>query len=139
MTLIEFHSVLGETIMFCQIIENDVKWIYSFMRKGEVEDNYGNIDGRTLGQALKELKELDCSDGKPYISLNDYNFLSQMIKKRNYWCHEAYIDFIYDENFQNSKEYQKVCNMLLHDNEKLSKVYRAVEQVKLKARKDYNR
>lgn len=62
-----------------------------------------------------------------------------MIKKRNYWCHEAYIDFIYDENFQNSNEYKKVCNMLLHDNEKLSKVYRAVEQVKLKARKDYNR
>lgn len=68
MALIEFHSILGETIMFCQIIENDVKWIYSFMRKGEVEDNYGNIDGRTLGQALKELKELDCSDGN-HISL----------------------------------------------------------------------
>lgn len=28
MTLTEFHTMIGETIMFCQTIENDLKWIY---------------------------------------------------------------------------------------------------------------
>ena len=137
MTLIEFHAMLGETIMYCQTIENDLKWIYSFMKKGKVEDNFDSIDGRTLGQVLKQLKELDRSDSKQYISSSDYNFLSQMTEKRNFWCHQAYTEFVYIEDFYNSKEYNNICSKLIRDHDKLAIVSKSVENVRLQALKDY--
>ena len=54
-----FKIKYAETMMYYQMIENDVKLIYSFMLQGEVEDNYDSIENNTLGFMLKKLKELD--------------------------------------------------------------------------------
>ncbi|CDE72827.1 unknown [Acidaminococcus sp. CAG:917] len=141
MTLENFHLILGQTIMYCQIIEHDVKMIYAAMCKGDVYDTLAMIDKNkwTLGHSVKELKKLDFSDRKPYISADDYNFLSQMAYKRNYWCHKTYIQFIYNPSFLYSKEYEKECHKLQCDNEKLSSVYKALEKVRLNAMHDFNR
>lgn len=141
MTLENFHLIFGQTIMYCQIIEHDVKMIYAAMCKGDMYDTLAMIDKNkwTLGYSVKELKKLDFSDKKPYISADDYNFLSQMAYKRDYWCHKAYIQFVYNQSFLNSREYEKECQKLQRDNEKLSSVYNALEKVRLNAMRDFNR
>ena len=77
----QFKVLHSETIMCCQIIEGDLKWIYAFMHKGDPDENRSKVSNYTLGQIVNKLKELDNSDGKPYISASDYNFLSQMTEK----------------------------------------------------------
>lgn len=89
MELREFHRMVGEIVMYCQVIEHDVKRIYAAMLKGDYYDNLEKIKKWTLGQTVQKLKELDFSDNDPYISANDYIFLKQMSEKRNHWCHEA--------------------------------------------------
>lgn len=79
----QFKVLHSETIMCCQIIEGDLKWIYAFMHKGDPDENRSKVSNYTLGQIVNKLKGLDNSDGKPYISASDYNFLSQMTEKRN--------------------------------------------------------
>lgn len=141
MTIEEFHCMLGQTIMYCQIIEHDVKMIFSAMVEGDMGNTLDMIERNkwTLGRSVKELKNLDFSDNNNYISASDYNFLSQMAQKRDYWCHKTYLQYIYNQDYLQSKEYQKECQKLRRDNEKLMSVYKALEKVRLQAMKDFGR
>ena len=95
MTFDEFKILHSETVMYYQIIEHDLKYIYSYMLKGDIDEHFDKIGTRTLGQMVKMLKDLDNSDGDPLISASDYNFLSQITDNRNLWCHSNFTDFIY--------------------------------------------
>lgn len=52
-TLKNFHYLVGETLMFCQFIEHDLKFIYSLMLKGKFEENLVEIDNDTFGKWSK--------------------------------------------------------------------------------------
>ena len=62
-----------------------------------------------------------------------------MAHKRDYWCHKTYLQFVYNQSFLDSVEYEKECQKLQRDNEKLSAVYKALEKVRLNAMRDFNR
>ena len=96
MTLDDFHYTIGQIIMYCQVIEHDVKRIYAAMHVGDFYENLDKIEKWSLGQTVQKLKELDFSGKNPYISANDYNFLKQMTEKRNHWCHQTYQNFLYN-------------------------------------------
>lgn len=59
MTLEDFHYTLGQTIMYCQIIENDVKLIYAAMFEGDMNETLAMIINKkwTLGKTIVELKK----------------------------------------------------------------------------------
>lgn len=135
MDLNEFHFLVGQTIMYCQVIEHDVKRIYAAMHKGDYYENLDKVEKWTLGKCVAELKELDFSDGDSYISASDYNFLKQMTEKRNHLCHQTYQNFLYNKQFLQSREYADECRKLQRDNERLSNVCDALENVRIKAQK----
>lgn len=139
MTFSEFKILHSEIIGYFQLIEGDLKWIYSLMHKGDIEDNYDALGKKNLGFVIRELQELDYSAGEPLISKDDYNFLNQMREKRNYWCHQAYLDFMYKPDFEFSGAFQKVCAKLRKDHDRMAAVQRNVENVKLKANKVFAR
>jgi len=130
-----FYSLHGELIKFYQIIENDIKWIYSFMLEGNPNKTRMNVSNYTLGQILNELKRLDNSDDNPCISPADYKFLNKMTDKRNYWCHQCYIDFVYEDNCFKSKEFNTVYDKLIKDYSQASQVVQNVQELKLKLRR----
>lgn len=134
-----FKVLHSEIIMYCQLIENDLKWIYAFMHKGDEDANYEKLEKTTLGTLVKKLKELDNSDDDLLISNDDYNFLKQMTEKRNFWCHQSYIEFMYEDNFMYSRDYERICMKLERDHDRLSSVCDNVEKVKFKAMKAYAR
>ena len=45
MTYERFKILHSETIACFQQIENDLKWIYSLMHKGDVDQNYDSLEG----------------------------------------------------------------------------------------------
>lgn len=137
MDLNEFHFLVGQTIMYCQVIEHDVKRIYAAMHKGDYYENLERVDKWTLGKCVQELKKLDFSDHDPYISASDYNFLKQMTEKRNHWCHQTYQNFLYNRQFLQSREYADEGRKLQRDNERLGGVCDALENVRIKAQKDF--
>lgn len=139
MTYEYFKILHSETIGYFQLIENDLKWIYSLMHKGNIDENYDSLDKRNLGFVIKELKKLDYSAGTPFISKDDYNFLNQMREKRNFWCHQAYIDFMYIKNFESSLKFQEICLKLKRDYDHIKAVQRNVEIAKLNANKIFSR
>lgn len=139
MTLDDFHFKIGKTIMYCQAIEHDVKCIYAAMHVGDFYENLDKIEKWSLGQTVQKLKELDFSGKSHYISASDYNFLKQITEKRNHWCHQTYQNFLYNKQFLQSKEYADECRKLERDNERLSNVCDALEEVRIQAVKDFGR
>ena len=134
-----FKILHSETIEFCPIIEDNLKWVYSLMHTGNVGENHSKLEKKTLGQVVSMLKKLDKSSGEQFISDDDYNFLKQMTEKRNYWCHVCYRDFKYVENPLTSLAYEKVCEKLQRDHDRLEQVFKNVEKAKLDANKVFKR
>ena len=131
MEFIQFQFLVGQTVMYCQIIENDIKLIYALLKNGDFKANLEEIKTTTLGKTIYELEELDNSDGRPYISSQDYEYLKKIAGWRNHWCHEAYVNFMYEPDYLHSDKYQRECYMLEKDNMELERVYMSVEKVRL--------
>ena len=135
----DFHYYVGETIMFCQCIEHDIKLIYAGMLEGDFDENYDDIEKWTLGRTVKELQKFDNSDNKPYFHKNDYNLLKQITSIRNYWAHEAYTTFVYKEEYSYGNRFQKEAGRLENDHNRLRNVHKSVEKVRLNVLREYNR
>lgn len=136
----EFHYLIGKTLMYCQTIENDVKWIYAGMLKGNDEETYKEIEDWTLGKVIVELEELDNSDGNPYLTAKDYKLLKSVTYERNYIVHQIYRNFLYEEN-QTIKmiKFNKEAEKLMDINLKFESLKNIVEQVRIDILKKYNR
>ena len=126
-----FKIIHSETIMYYQIIEHDLKLIYAYMRRGKPSNNYVEIKNKTLGQIVSILKDLDNSDGEPLISKEDYNFLSQIKDNRNLWAHRNFIEFVYEQEFLSSKAYLKQYQKLTKDHDRVERVYKVLEKIRL--------
>ena len=87
-----FNAVVGETLMYCQRIEHDIKVIYAAMLKGEMDGNLDLVRRETLGTVLVALENLDFSDNNPMFSREDYRLLKE-IKNIKYKDHANEITF----------------------------------------------
>ena len=136
-----FKTWHSEIVLFAQIIENDLKWIYAYMCIGDPQENYdGLIESKiTFGQIVHELCDLERAAKKRFLSEEDYFFLQHMAQKRNYWCHRCALDFVYQPNFLESEEYEKVCHELFKDHERFTEVNENVENARMRATQVYRR
>ena len=130
----EFHKLVGEIMMFCQCIEENIRKIYAKRMPGDYGRNLIDIDEQhlTMGQMVTKLKELDYQLPHPLFEAKDYEMLFAVVKKRNYYAHKVYLSFCYiadsDTLFQQC--YQRACGELLKDYNALYPLYEIVEEVR---------
>lgn len=127
----EFRIKYADIMMFFQRIENDIKLIYAFMREGDVNEHYDEIENKTLGQMIRELRKLDNLDGNPYINSEDYNFLERICEDRNHWAHSTFRNFIYEKNCFKSKEYKKECAKLAKEYNEVKSASDILEKIRI--------
>lgn len=139
MQIEKFHQKIGELMLSCQRIENDIKYMYAGMHIGDLAENFEKSKNLNFGDVLILLQELDNEDNNPYLSTDHYNSLNGIRRMRNYWAHKGYTDFIYEKNALRSKAYQKQCQRLLDDNNYLAQLSNIIEKVRLQMLRDYNR
>lgn len=135
----EFHKLVGETIMYCQCIEHDVKLIFAGMKAGDFQANLREIKRANLGDTLKELELLDKSDNKPYFADSDYRLLDKIRIVRNYLAHESYREFLYLLGEEQDRAYERVCEKLQKEKQQLEDLYKSVEQVRMNVLRNYRR
>ena len=134
-----FHQLVGETLMFCQCIERDIKFIYAGMLEGDFEKNYSTVERKTLGAVLKDLEVLDNSDNKPYFSFNDYRLLNEIKDTRNYWVHKAYTEFLYQHGSDYLRVFRKVDNKLMDTHSRFKVLSDETEKIRIHVLEKYNR
>jgi hypothetical protein len=126
--------------MEVQCIEHDLKLIFAFMRKGNVDNNLELVETMSLGAIINELQKLDNSDNNPDLSDADYELLHEIRELRNYWCHQCYIDFIYIQNdYEREREFQSIYKDLREDEARISDLYKKIEDFRIKEYEHYRR
>ena len=135
----KFHLLVGRTILECQRIENDIKWIYAGMLKGDFARNKYEINNLTLGTVLIDLEELDNSDGNPYLTKDEYQLLREITRVRNWLVHRAYSDFMYPNDDEWARNYNRSLKKLTDFNRRIEQLGNQVERVRLEVLKHYGR
>lgn len=135
-----FHEYVGETIEYCQCIENDIRWIYSAMLKGDHHKTFEELEKNksTLGNVLGKLKRLDISED-PYFSEGDYELLSQITEIRNDWAHKGYVMFVYKEWREREDAFLKQARRLENDHNRLERLSKSIEDIRFDVLRKYNR
>ena len=128
----DYHYCVGRIMYFCQCIEHDIKLIYKGMRKSISNKELINMEKWTLGKTLNELESLDNYDGKPYFSAGDYELLNKIKDIRNYYAHECYMEFTYEQDEDWNNAFFKARKRLVNDHNRLAKLYGAVEDTRLR-------
>ena len=125
--------LIGETLKFCQCVEFDIKALYAIMAEGDSEENLENVEDLTLGTALRNLEELDYSDDKPYLSKDDYKYLSKINAKRNHIVHKTFQEYLYYPEPTNREYFEKEFDYVKSFHDELEKLHKLIENVRLEA------
>lgn len=136
MDIDDFRITHSKVIECCQLIEDDLKLMFSYMHKGNIDKNYDSLKKSNLAKTINLLRKLDNSDNKPLISDEDYDFLKQMAKKRNYWCHQCYIDL---DSSSNNNFQESIYERLIEDYNRLYSVQINVEELRRSIAEIYKR
>lgn len=129
-----FHKMVGEILMYCQCVEENIRRIYAQRMPGDSRLNYLSIEEErlTMGQMVTKLKELDGELPHPLFEKEDYDMLFTVVRKRNYYAHAVYLSFAYisdnDEEFEQC--YARASRELEKDHSTLYDLYEVVEEVR---------
>lgn len=140
MTKDKFRILHSDLIHYVQCIEHDLRIIYAAMKPGDFAANLDDLEKATLGKIVKELEKLDYSDGHPDLSQSDYDLLDIIREKRNFWCHECYLNYVYIADDEERKErFSEICDMLEFDCRRTMELHAKIERIRLNKLKEYNR
>ena len=131
----KFKYAVGEVIAFCQMIEHDLKVIYSTLIYGDFDENYQSLKTTTLGTMINYIEENDLETNLNYFSKSDYRLLKDLTRRRNYVCHEIFLTFVYKKDFINSNEYLLACESLLTFHSEIVEISKKIEQRRIYIKK----
>ena len=101
------------------------------MIHSKYETNYSMVEKVSLGRLLRELHDMDEGVGCASIEQADYELLDQIREIRNYWCHQCYLDFHYEENPKKHEEkFQVVARRLHYDELRVYDLYVKIEKLR---------
>lgn len=125
----DFRFKHSEIMEYFQCIEYDLKWIYAKMSADDFDENMDMLETANMGNTLRMLKQLDNSDGRPYLSKSDYELLDQVRELRNYWCHQCYLDWVFiDNDYDKMSKLRKVTNRLENELKRVCNLYNRLEK-----------
>lgn len=128
----------SELIMQVQTIEYDLKLIYAAMKEGGFEENFAEIENANMGKIIRELWDLDHSDGRPDLTENDYKLLHEIREIRNYWAHQCYLDFVYiQDDDEREQRFQEIAERLHYDENRTWDLHEKMQAMRTKKIKEY--
>ena len=127
-TLETFRILHSEIIEYYQCIEHDMRRIYSIMCVDDYKECMDNLREKNWNVVLKELKKLDNDNGDPYFSDDDYDLLDEIRTRRNYWCHQCYLDWVYiQDSGQRNQRLQRLTRQLENEHNRTYKLHKKMQ------------
>lgn len=131
-TINRFKLLHSEIILYYQCIEFDLRRIYSAMSSEDFYDSMDELSDKNWGVLLNRLEELDYSDDDPFFSEEEYNQLDKMRTRRNYWCHQCYLDFIYiQDDWKQESKLQSLTRQLEKEHNQAYTLHRKMQEIYL--------
>lgn len=112
LTLDEFRLKHSELIEHYQFIEHHLEDIYADIQGKK--DFYGglmDVEKDNIPRLRKKLLELQEKTGIPILSEMDCAQLEEICGRRNFWCHNCYVDIVFDAWTAGPKKPQDIKQM----------------------------
>ena len=96
MTLENFriqHSIIVEHY---QYIEHHLEGIYALICGNSFPSGLKTVEKSNMAQLLSEISKIETETNLSILSDSDYETLEHIRVRRNYWCHECYVNIVFD-------------------------------------------
>lgn len=96
MLLKKFRITHSTLIEHYQFIEGHLEGIYAAVSGKSFAAGVKEVENDSLGSLLKEIAGMQKEKGVEILSEEQFQSLREMIKRRNFWCHNCYFDLAFD-------------------------------------------
>lgn len=103
MTMEKFRMMHSLLIEHYQYIEHHLEGIYALLCGKSFLAGLEEVETSTINRLIQEIKRLEHENGVSIISVSDYEKLEYIRKRRNFWCHNCYVDMVVDVKTGNPK------------------------------------
>ena len=127
-TLERFQILHSEIIQYYQLIENDMRRFFAVISDSDYTETMEELGTKNWSEVLNRLRKLDNSDGRPFLEESEYDLFEEIRPRRNYWCHQCYLDFAYirDDNERNALLKKKLLT-LENEHNRTYKIHRKLQ------------
>lgn len=120
----EYQLLLGKLISAFQLIEHDLKCIAQLLN-GELSKQ--EISKLPLGKVISALE----GNSLQLFDADDFLLLKALVAKRNFYCHQCVISFIYEPDFENTDSYSQSFTELKSDYNIVKKLAKQAEDIRI--------
>lgn len=103
MTLDEFRIAHSNIIALYQGLEFNLKRICSILSDKGFIASMDDLERDSMGSVIRELVKLTKDNDTLRLSDTAYEVLNKFREKRNYWCHQCYLDICVKKDAQRSE------------------------------------
>lgn len=113
MTLENFRIMHSTLIENYQYIEFHLEGIYAALAGKSFIAGLKDVETSNIAKLIVEIKKLESAKQVSNISQLTYDRIEQARARRNYWCHNCYVDMCFKNNGDPKKE--KDVKALMND------------------------
>ena len=98
MDLQEFRIKHSELIEHYQFVESHLENLYAALnRQRPYSDGMQAVEKDTIIRLVNRIRDWQKEKNKSVLSDEDCNRLKRISERRNFWCHNCYVDLVFDE------------------------------------------
>ena len=113
MKLDAFRKDHSTIIEHYQYIEHHLEGIYASVCGKSFCSGLKDVEKSSLHQLISEIKHAESQSTTPILSPDEYEAFERIRLRRNYWCHECYVDMVVDRKTNALRE--KYVHLLAED------------------------
>ena len=114
MTMEKFRMMHSLLIEHYQYIEHHLEGVYALLCGKSFYEGLEEVETSNIKRLIQEIKRMEQEKSVSIISAADYEKLEDIRKRRNFWCHNCYIDMVVDVKTGNPKKVEFI-NKLIAD------------------------
>lgn len=103
MTLEKFRILHSTIIEHYQFIELHLEGLYAAACGKGFVAGLEDVEKSNIGRLMREIKRLENEKQIHLLSEADHQTLERIYLRRNFWCHNCYVDMVFDRKTQAPK------------------------------------
>lgn len=121
MTLERFRILHSTLIEHYQFIEAHLEGIYAAVSGKPLLRGLKDVEKDSIHRILKAIKKIESEKAIVVFTEEEYGYITQILERRNFWCHNCYYDLVFDQKTGDPKNARDIQIMRddLHEAEGL--------------------
>lgn len=130
MTLEKFRLTHSELIEHYQFIEHNLEGIYAIICKKDFISGLEDVEKSNIGRIVNEIMRIEKEENLSIIPQEIYEQIGNAIERRNFWCHNCYVDMTFKLSGELKK--QEDINRLISDMRDAEELRKILFEIKSK-------